>query len=234
MMPDDKSYFYHARYAWLCQQAKDPANDVTADYESTDPVRNMKNRLKPGCKLNHVSFALIRACESINGIAIIKETINPELNNTLNTQQYDAFILDDINDTTGAFPDVEPAAVDIIASTSRVIADISKIIWRYAREAICTITIRVNGFSIWTAPIYAFPWCGFPDDPLPGMSLFYGQFKLEFDPPLDVFTVDRRSIMIKNGPCYEFTDQLYVPGYDVIATDGSWSRADVWRTSRKN
>lgn len=252
MTEGELSFVYNERYEWLQQQVKNPENDVTDDYESTDPnvdayalskakfqiyrdpanthTAALANGLKPKSELGRTGYVLVRAYGAKSHVAIIKEIETPSYA-VLDTQTYDAFIIDGVNDIENAFPDVEPDAVLAIASVANVIPELGKLVWGYAREPICTVTLTVGGENIFSAPIYSFPFSDFPSDPIPGLSLIYQQLRLEFNPPLKKFTVNRRSIMVKNGPCNEFGTPLWLPGYDAVAKSGCLMRGDVWRGS---
>jgi hypothetical protein len=239
-------------YEWIWSMADDPDNDVTADFKSTDPnvdanilavyANEIKRSYYCGSYAAYIrcgkqksgltpdTYACIRSYGSKSGIAVIRDTCNPKYGDCLDTQSYEALIIDAVNDVNGVFPRNEPIAMANIEVATSIMGDLASIIWLYAREPICTITVNVGGVDILTMPVYSFPFLGLPKAPVPMMTLAFHQFKIKFDPPMTNFSISQRGIMVKNGPNLELVQHLiYIPGYDAVAVEGMWGRADKWR-----
>jgi hypothetical protein len=139
-----------------------------------------------------------------------------------------------VNDVNDVFPNRDPFAIADIKSATRVLPDLASVIWLYAREPICMITISVGGVDMISLPAYSFPFSGFPKIPIPVVTLTFHQFRFKFDPPMEHFSISRRNIVLRGGPMEEFaTEMMYIPGYDAIAVSGMWIRAAPWRRTNQ-
>jgi hypothetical protein len=235
-------------YEWLCAQVNDPNNDVTADYESSDPnidaeafangVREIQNSylvhtfnvIKPKHQLARKEYALVRAYASKSRIAIIRDVQIPENGNAIEPQSSDAFVIESMNDTDGIFASRDPSAILAISDITGILADISAIIWHYAREPICMVTIYAGGLEILTLPVYEFPFTGFPKDPIPRKSCVYHSIRIKTQPKLKNISIKRRNIMFKNETVMnDFTKPSYIAGYDVVTIAGMWVLGRNWR-----
>jgi hypothetical protein len=249
-------------YEWLCAQANDPNNDVTADYESSDPnidaeafaygVQEIQksylvhtfNVIKPKHQLARKEYALVRAYASKSRVAIIRDVQIPENGNVIEPQSFDAFVIESMNDTDGIFASRDPSAMLAISDTTGILADISAIIWHYAREPICTVAFNVGGNDIFTSPVYEFPFAGFPKDPIPIESHYYHTIRIATQPLMKNFSITRKNILFadgyypsgnrvvlkKNG----FDKFMYLKGFDAVAKSGMWCRGDDWRRHCKS
>lgn len=169
----------------------------------------------------------MRAYSSDSEIAIIKD-ITDYYNTLINIQRYDAIIFDGINDIENIFLNPEIMTIIEITKTAKLITDVGKIIWKYACEPICKISLNIGLYTVWNAPIYGFPFLDFPNDPIPNLSLNYFQIKFVFNPPLPNFTINQRLIRMKYG---QLSNDIYFPGYDAVFQNGVWCRGDNWRHS---
>jgi hypothetical protein len=238
-------------YEWLCAQASDQKNDVSADYESSDPnvdaealvigarevklCRSFHSSLykqietKQKHKLKRSEYVVIRAYAAKSGFAMIKGSEVPRCD-VINTRTYDAFILDSMDDNDETFASREPTAISEISSAIETVSGISAIIWHYAREPICMVTIHAGGSEILTLPVYEFPFTGFPKDPIPRKSCVYHSIRIKTQPELRNILIKRRNIMFKNeGRMDDFTKLSYIKGYDVVTVAGMWMPGRDWR-----
>jgi len=239
-------------YDWICSMADDPENDVTADFESADPnvdadilatcannIRTTnapswrmldKSLIKPKSELDRAGYARIRSYGSKSGIVVIKDTYRSEYGGCLDTQIYDAFVIDAVDDVLGVFLHRDSSAIADIKSATSIMCDLASVIWLYAREPICSITVIVGDIDILTMPVYSFPFFGLPKTMVPMLTLTFQSFRLEFNPQISNISINQRGIMVKNGLYDDLGMKMtYIPGYDAIAASGMWARADEWR-----
>lgn len=219
MNEEELRFLANEDYAWLCDQMKDPANDVTKDH----PDWQDKFMYTHMCAAGHKSK-----------FAMIDDSFRFEKSGSCIPVYYDATVIEaihiDENETT-RMNRPRDEKVSAVYATG-LIRDVAGIVLGYAREPIDIITFTFQGgHELSSFNVYEYPFTDMPKDPITSeMANFCLSFKCASGATVERVDV-KGGVIVYDNP-KKFGSPYWMPGYNIVMKDYWPTRGANWKVAR--